>query len=88
MTKDKLCGGAIIDYGHVITSTYCLLTNDGKRIDPKEIKVHGGSLFVYSDKAGVDIRTAKQYFIHPVYDEQDPHGVAIIRVGKLTRSDK
>lgn len=81
-SKKIICGGAIIDEKHVVTSTDCLYNADGGLVSVGDIKVHGGSIYW----ADGQVQTVRKYFVHPDFQNEEQkkeNNIAIIKVNRL-----
>lgn len=80
---NKVCGGAIIDAWHVLTSTECIFGKDRQGWnDGRGITVHGRSL--HHNGYGVDGKTVERYIVHPEFQKTGSlckkNDIAIIKV--------
>ncbi|XP_037041047.1 trypsin-like [Bradysia coprophila] len=80
-----ICGGTLIDPGHVLTSATCVTNQWGDVLHPSEYRLMGDDLTisVISGNANRQIRLATHVFVHPEFNlNRTEHDIAVIRVNE------
>jgi RIO kinase 1 len=66
-----LCGGAVIDSWHVLTSAQCVLNAQNQLINPFWYTVTAGDLHMLRTTTRRETRRVQRIFIHPNYLPQN-----------------
>uniref|UniRef100_A0A182PPF1 Peptidase S1 domain-containing protein n=1 Tax=Anopheles epiroticus TaxID=199890 RepID=A0A182PPF1_9DIPT len=82
--ENQFCLGTVLNANHVLTSAFCVLTDDRTRIfTPRLVRVIAGDISVAPVAATRQTRTAHHIFVHEAYR---PHtfenNIAVIRLAE------